>query len=163
MKQILLRVPAVFAEIRFRELPQPLRGHFPSTRKIMLPQHALDPDIDRECSQPLIRKKHHAICNLRPHAWQRAQLFSELGIRQRRPRLEIRLAGADEPRRRTQIFGAIAELAIAQLLLRSLCKSPRRSERVHEVICRSSVARQIVSGAPAKSGECAPPVSSTSK
>ena len=72
MKQILLRVPAVFAEIRFRELPQAPRGHFLSTRKIMLPQHALDPDIDRECSQPLIRKKHYAICNLRPHAWQRA-------------------------------------------------------------------------------------------
>ena len=85
MKQILLRVPAVFAEVRFRELPQPLRRHFPSTRKIMLPQNALDPDIDRECSQPLIRKKHYAICNLRPHARQRAQLFSELGIGQRRP------------------------------------------------------------------------------
>ncbi len=72
MKQILLRVPAVFAEIGFGELAKPLRAHLPSTRKIMLPQHALDPDIDRECSQPLIRKKHHAICNLRPHAWQRA-------------------------------------------------------------------------------------------
>ena len=81
MKQILLRVSAVFAEIGFRKLPQPLRGHFPSPRKIVLPQHALDPDIDRECSQPLIRKKHYAVCNLRSHAWQRAQLFSELGIR----------------------------------------------------------------------------------
>src|SRR6266536_1810123 len=78
MKQILLRVPAVFAEIGFRELAKPLRAHLPSTRKIMLPQHALDPDIDRECSQPLIPKKHHAICNLRPHAWQRAQLFRSL-------------------------------------------------------------------------------------
>ena len=163
MKQILLRVPAVFAEIRFGELPQPLRRHFPSTRKIMLPQHALDPDIDRECSQPLIRKKHHAICNLRPHAWQRAQLFSELGIRQRRPSLEIRLAGADEPRRRTQIFRAIAKLAIEQFFFRSLCKSPRRSETCTRADRRSSVARQIVSGAPAKFGECAPPVSSTNK
>src|SRR4029077_15872383 len=134
MKQILLRIAAVFAEVGFSELPQPLRGHFLSTRKIMLPQHALDPDIDRECSQSLIRKKHHAICNLRPHAWQLAELFSKLGIRQRRPRLEIRLAGADEPRRLAQIFAAIAELAIAQLLLRSLRKSQRRSERVHEVI-----------------------------
>src|SRR6266576_1714585 len=80
MKQILLRVPAVFAEIGFGELAKPLHAHLPSPRKIMLPQHALDPDIDRECSQPLIRKKHHAICNLRPHAWQRAQLFSELGV-----------------------------------------------------------------------------------
>jgi hypothetical protein len=72
MKQILLRVSAVFAEISLGELPQPLRGHFLSTRKIMLPQNAFDPDIDRERSQPLIRKKHHAICNLRPHPWQRA-------------------------------------------------------------------------------------------
>src|SRR5580765_1047136 len=134
MKQILLRISTVFSEVRFRELPQPLRGHFLSTREIMLPQHALDPDIDRECSQPLIRKKHHAICNLRPHAWQRAKLFSELGVRRCRPGFEIRLAGTDEPRRRTQIFGAIAELAIAQLLLGSLRNSPRRSERVHELI-----------------------------
>ena len=163
MKQILLRVATVFAEVRFRELPQPLRGHFLSTREIMLPQHALDPDIDRECAQPLIRKKHHAICNLRPHAWQRAQLFSELGIRQRRPRLEIRLAGADEPRRRTQIFGAIAELAIAQLLLRSLRKSHAAKRTCTRADRRSFVVRQIVSGAPAKSGEYAPPVSSTSK
>src|SRR6266481_2241423 len=111
MKQILLRVSAVFTEISLGELLQPLRGHFLSTREIMLPQHALDPDIDRECSQPLIRKKHHAICNLRPHAWQCAKLFSELGIGQGRPSLEIRFAGADEPRCRTQVFRAIAKLA----------------------------------------------------
>src|SRR5512144_3047314 len=122
MKQILLRVSAMFAEISFGELPQPLRANFPSTRKIMLPQHALDPDINRECSQPFIRKKQHTVCNLRPHAWQRAQLFSELGIGQGRPCLEIRSAGADQPRRRTQVLGAIAELAIAQRLLRSLRK-----------------------------------------
>ena len=33
VKQILLRVPAVFSEVTFRELPQPLRGHFPSTAR----------------------------------------------------------------------------------------------------------------------------------
>src|SRR4029450_10935530 len=113
MKQILLRVPAVFSKVPVREFSQPLRGHFPSTREIMLPQDALDPDIDRECSQPFIRKKHHAICNLRPHARQRAQLFSKLSIRKRQPRLEIRLAGADEPRRPAQVFSAIAKLALA--------------------------------------------------
>src|SRR5215831_5185595 len=110
MKQILLRISAVFSEVRFRELPQPLRGHFLSTRKIMLPQYALDPDIDRERSQPLIGKKHHAICNLWPHALQCAEVFPKLGIRQRRPRLEIRLAGTDATRRRTQVFYAITEL-----------------------------------------------------
>src|SRR5262245_46608265 len=81
MKQILLRISAVFAEITLGELAQPLLGHPLSPRKIMLPQHTLDPDIDRECLQPLIGKKHYAIGNLRPHAWQCAQLFSELGIR----------------------------------------------------------------------------------
>src|SRR6266480_2881098 len=111
MKQVLLRVPTVFAEICLGELAQPLRGHFISTRKITLPQHTLYPYIDRECSQPLIRKKHHAICNLRPHAWQCAQVFSEVSIRQHRPRFEIRFAGADEPRRLAQVFGAIAEFA----------------------------------------------------
>src|SRR5262249_23027734 len=101
----------MFSEVRFRELLQPLRRHLPSTRKIMLPQYALDTDVDRERSQPLICKKHHAICNLRPHAWQRAQLFSELGIRQRRPSFEIRLTGPDQPGCPAQIFRAIAELA----------------------------------------------------
>jgi hypothetical protein len=37
MKQILLRVPAVFAKIRFGKLTQPLRRRSFSTRKIMLP------------------------------------------------------------------------------------------------------------------------------
>src|SRR5262249_47953181 len=111
MKQILLCVSAVFTEISLGELAQPRSGHFLSTRKIMLPQHTLDPHIDWECLQALIRKKHHAICNLRPHAWQRAQLFSELGIRQCRPRLEIRLAGTDTSSRGPQILRAIAELA----------------------------------------------------
>src|SRR3954468_10985523 len=43
MKQILLRIPAVFAKISFAELVKSPRGHFLSARKIMLPQHALDP------------------------------------------------------------------------------------------------------------------------
>src|SRR5215475_2520122 len=63
MKQILLRVSAVFAEISVGELAQPVQGHSLSPRKIMLSQHTLDPDIDRECSQPLIGKKHYAIGN----------------------------------------------------------------------------------------------------
>src|SRR5215813_3961732 len=99
----------------------------------MLFQHALDPDIDRERSQPFIREKHHAICNLRPNAWQCAQLFSQLGIRQCRPRLEIRFTGADEHRRRTQSFRAIAKLTFAQLLLGTFGKSMRRRKRVYEL------------------------------
>ena len=134
MKQVLLRVSAVFAEISIGQLAQPLCRDLLSTRKIMLPQHPLDPDIDRECSQPLIREKHGTICNLWPNARQRAQLFSELGIRQRRPSLEIRLAGADQSRRRVQISRAIAELAFAQFLRGRLCKSRCRREHVNEVI-----------------------------
>ena len=80
----------MFSEICFGELTQAPRRHLLSTREIMLHQYPFDPYIDRECSQPLVRKKHHAICNLRPHAWQGAQMFSQLGIGQRRPRLEIR-------------------------------------------------------------------------
>src|ERR1041385_7186688 len=134
MKQILLRVPAMFSEVRLRELPQPPCGHFLSRRKIMLPQHSFDPDINGERSQPFIRKQHHAIGNLWPHAGQRAESFSELGIGQSRPRLEIRLAGTNELRGRAQIFGAIAELTVAQLLLRRLCKLPGRRKRVHELM-----------------------------
>src|SRR6185436_4338463 len=82
MKQILLRVSAVFSKVRLSKLMQPPRGQSLPTRKIMLPQDALDPDIDRECSQPLIRKEHYAICNLRPNTRQGTQLFSQLSIRQ---------------------------------------------------------------------------------
>src|SRR5246127_2812754 len=99
----------------------------------MRPQHTLDPDIDRECTESFVRKKHYAICNLRPNAGQRAELCSKLDVRKRRPRLEIRFAGADESRRRVQIFGAIAKFAIAQLLLGSVCKSLRRRKRVNAV------------------------------
>jgi hypothetical protein len=48
MKQILLCIPAMFAEICFTKLAEPLCRHFPSTREILLPQHTLDPDIDWE-------------------------------------------------------------------------------------------------------------------
>src|SRR5262249_28226628 len=95
----------------FQRTPAAAARSLSYTRKIMLLQRALDPDIDWKCPQPLISKEHHAICNLRPHAWQRAQLFSELGIRQRPPRLEIRFATADQPRSRAQVFSAVPELA----------------------------------------------------
>ena len=37
MKQVLLRITAVFAEIGFGKFTQPLRGYFLSTLKILLP------------------------------------------------------------------------------------------------------------------------------
>src|SRR4051812_22112554 len=48
MKQILLRVTAMFAEIFLHKLTQLQRCWFPFSRKILFPQHSLDPDIDRE-------------------------------------------------------------------------------------------------------------------
>jgi hypothetical protein len=70
MKQVLLRITAVFAEIGFGKFTQPLRGHFPSTRKVLLSQNPFDPDVDRECAEPLVTKEHHAICDLRSDAGQ---------------------------------------------------------------------------------------------
>src|SRR5438094_2129580 len=134
MKQILLRMPAVFAEIRFRKLTQPLCRHLLSTREILLPQHPLNPHIDREGPQPLVRKEHDAICDLRAHSWQRAELFLKLGISKRRPRLEIRFARGHESRRRAQVFGTIAEFAFAQFPLGSSCKSRCRREGVNPAI-----------------------------
>ena len=82
MKQVLLRVTAVFAKICFRKFAQPRFRDFFLPRKILLSQNSLDPDVDRKCAQALVGKQHHAIGHLRSHAGQRAQLFSKIGIRQ---------------------------------------------------------------------------------
>ena len=80
MKQVLLRVTAVFAKICFRKFAQPwFRDFLP--RKILLFQNSLNPDIDRKCAQALIGKQHYAVGYLRSHAGQRTQLFSKIGDR----------------------------------------------------------------------------------
>jgi hypothetical protein len=48
MKQVLLRVTAMFAKIGFAKFPQPLRVQFPGAREILLPQNALNPNVDRK-------------------------------------------------------------------------------------------------------------------
>jgi hypothetical protein len=67
MKQVLLRVSAVFAEIGLGKFPQLFPSHFPSMREIALSQNPLDPHVDREGAEALVGKKHHAICDLRPN------------------------------------------------------------------------------------------------
>src|SRR5690242_6895489 len=64
VKEVLLGVPTMFAEVFLGKLPQPRRGKFPGARKILSTQHPLDPDIDREGSQSFVGEKHHAISNL---------------------------------------------------------------------------------------------------
>ena len=91
MKQVLLRVTAVFAKICFRKFAQPQFRDFFLPRKILLLQNPLDPDVDWECAQALIGKQHYAVSNLRSHAGQRAQFFPEIGIGQSRPCFQFAL------------------------------------------------------------------------
>src|SRR5213594_1653973 len=128
MKEVLLCITAVFAEIGFAEFTELPRRHFLSTRKIMLSQNPLDPDVDWECVQPLVGKEHHAICDLRPDAGQRAYVISKLAIGKRRPCFEITFAGPDELRSGAQAFGAITERAFTQLPLGS-SRNPLRGRK----------------------------------
>ena len=85
MKQVLLRITAVFAKIAFGKFTQPLRGDLLLVREITLFQDPLDPDVDGECAQALVGKQHYAVGYLRSHAGQRAELFSKIEIRKSRP------------------------------------------------------------------------------
>src|SRR5438874_2215184 len=48
MKQILLCVTAMVAEVLLCERPKTCRVQSSRSRKILFPQHPLDPDVDRE-------------------------------------------------------------------------------------------------------------------
>ena len=80
MKQVLLRITGVFAEIGFAEFTELPRRHFLSTRKIMLSQNPLDPDVDWECAEPVVGKEHHAICDFRADARKVAKFFSKIDV-----------------------------------------------------------------------------------
>ena len=136
MKQVLLSVPAMLTKVSFGKFAQALRRHFLSRREILLCQHALDPNIDRKCPQPLVRKQHDAVRDFWPHARQRAELSSKLQIRKRRPHLEIRFAGADPPRRRAQVLCAVTARTFPQHRLLSFSNPPRRPHGVNDVIPR---------------------------
>lgn len=70
MKQILLGVSAVLAEVLRRELGQFLCRYFAPVPEIRLSQDALDPNIDWEGADALVGEEHYAICDLRTHAGQ---------------------------------------------------------------------------------------------
>src|SRR2546430_15612410 len=72
MKQILLGVTAMVAEVSLCERSQPRRVQSSRPRKVLFPQHPLDPNVDRKGAQALVSKEHHAISNLRAYARQRA-------------------------------------------------------------------------------------------
>jgi len=128
MKQVLLRITGVFAEIGFRKFTEPLCRDLLLAREITLSQNPLDPDVDWECVQPLVGKEHHAICDLGSHAGQRAYVISKLAIGKRRPCFEITFAGPDELRSGAQAFGAITERAFTQLPLGS-SRNPLRGRK----------------------------------
>jgi hypothetical protein len=70
VKQVLLRVTAVFAKIGLGKLAQLQLGNFFLPRKILLFQNSLDPNVNRECAEALIGKEHYTVSYLRSHAWQ---------------------------------------------------------------------------------------------
>ena len=117
MKQILLRVSAVFAEICSGKLAQITGRHFSFPREIFFLQDALDPDIDRESAQAFVGKEHHTISNLCAHARQLAKLCPKIDIGKHRPFFQIGFARGDQSRRGQQILRAITERAFAQFFL----------------------------------------------
>ena len=134
MKQVLLRIPTVFAKIGFRKFTQLLRRYFLPAREILLSQNALDPDVDWECAEPLVSKEHHAVCDLRAHTRQIAQVIPKTALRKHRPCFEITFAGTNKLCCRAQVFGTITKLAFAQLTFGSSGNSLRRRKRVHRAI-----------------------------
>jgi hypothetical protein len=92
MKQVLLRVAAMFAKIGVTKFSQPLRVQFLSAGKILLPQNAVDPNVDRKGAQAFVGEKHYAIGDLRAYAGQLTKLCPKIDIRKRRPRLEVGFA-----------------------------------------------------------------------
>src|SRR5450631_2391838 len=74
MKQVLLRVPAVFSEVGFTKGAELCCGYFSFSRKVFLFQDALDPDVDWKRPQPLVGKEHHTTSNLCAHARQFTQM-----------------------------------------------------------------------------------------
>src|SRR5205807_85755 len=89
VKQILLCVTAMVAEVSLCERTKPRRVQFSRPRKIVFPQDTLDPDVDWECAQPLIGKEHHTISNLHAYARQLAQTPTKIDIRQDRQFFKI--------------------------------------------------------------------------
>ena len=97
MKQILLSVTTMVAKMIFAKVAHSLRVQPSCAWKILLPQNPLDPNVNRERPQTLVRKKHHAVGDLGTDARQLAKLLAKIEIGEGRPRLEICLARGNEP------------------------------------------------------------------
>ena len=120
VKEVLLRVAAVIAEIRLAKRAELLRRHLAFPGKIFLFQDALDPDIDRKRAQPLVGEEHHAISDFRADAGQLAESGPQGFVGKYAPLLEISLAGRDQTRGREKVFRPVTEGAFSQILLGQL-------------------------------------------
>ena len=70
VKQVLLRVTAVFAKIGFGKFAQHQFGNLFVPREILPFQNSLDPDVDRKCAEAFIGKQHYTISYLFSHPGQ---------------------------------------------------------------------------------------------
>ena len=113
MKQILLRVATVWAEIICSEIRQHLSSHFAFPSKIFFAQNSFDPNINRECCDSLVGEEHNAIRHFYPDARKLAQLLPQLSLRERAPRIQSRLPGRDPLRRCQQVFRSITQPAFS--------------------------------------------------
>src|SRR5690349_6586373 len=64
MKEILLGITTVLAEVLLCERSQLRRVQFSGPWKVLFAQDPLDPDVNRKRAQPLVGEEHHAISNL---------------------------------------------------------------------------------------------------
>jgi len=131
MKQVLLRVAAVRSEMTFREFPQLRLCDFSLSWKIFPSQHPLDPDVDGECAQPLVGKKHYATGDLRPDTGQTTEFLPKLGVGKRRPRFQIRISRVHQLRSGAKVGNPVAKRASTQIILRDLCNSRWSRESVN--------------------------------
>ena len=113
MKQVLLRVATMCAEIICSEIRQHLSSYFASPGKIFFAQDSFDPNVNGECCDSLVGEQHDAIRHFHPHARELAQLLPQLSVRERAPRIQIRLPGRDKLRRFQQVSRAIPEPAFS--------------------------------------------------
>src|SRR6267143_3243831 len=90
MKQILLRVATVCAEIIRNEFRHCLGGDFSLPHKISFAQDSFDPNINGECGDSLVGEEHNAIPYFRPYTGKLAQFLPQLALGERSPRIEIR-------------------------------------------------------------------------
>src|SRR5437764_13990688 len=93
MKQVLLRVATMCAEIICSEIRQHLSSHFASPGKIFFAQYSFDPNVNGECCDSLVGEQHDAIRHFNPHALGLAKSLPQLSVRELSPRILISFIG----------------------------------------------------------------------